>query len=141
MAEADLRALGVTEFGRHLQFGHGLPVVPAQLELFWNDSALTLARYPDTGAMLMGEVTDTGSVPRIGDHSNRGGAFRYTDPRHARWAGARDVWLQGFFHYGFADDKIQVASIDTVRREVRLAAPARSACDRTSRVRAVSLDT
>ncbi len=121
--EADLRALGINDYGRHRQFGHGLPVVPAPLELFWNDTALTLARYPNTGAILMGEVVDTGSVPRTGDNRNLGGTFRYTDPRHARWASAKDVWLQGFFHYGFADDKIHVARIDTVRREIKLASP------------------
>jgi hypothetical protein len=121
--KADLKSLGIADFGRHRQFGHGLPVVPAPLELFWNDTVLQLARYPNAGAILMGDVVDTGSVPRIGDYRNRGGTFRYTDPRHARWAGVPDVWFQGFFHYGFADDKILVQSIDTVRREVRFASP------------------
>ncbi len=121
--EANLNALGITDYGQHRQFGHGLPVVPAPLELFWNDTVLPLARYPNSGAILMGDVVDTGSVPRVGDYSNRGGTFRYTDPRHARWAGVPDVWFQGFFHYGFADDKILVAAIDTVRHEVRFASP------------------
>ncbi len=121
--EADLKRLGVTDYGRHRQFGHGLPVVAAPMELFWNDTVLQLARYPNSGAVLMGDVVDTGSIPRIGDYTNRPGAFRYTDPRHARWAGASDVWFQGFFHHGFADDKILVASIDTVRRVVRFASP------------------
>ncbi len=123
VVEADLRALGVKNFGTHRQFGHGLPIVPAPLELFWNDSVLQLARYPNNGAILMGPVIDTGSVPRIGDYSNRGGRFRYTDPRHNRWTSATDVWLQGFFHYGFADDKIRIAHIDTMRQEVALSSP------------------
>jgi hypothetical protein len=123
VVEADLKALGSEDYGRHRQFGHGLPVVPAPMELFWNDSVLQLARYPNTGAILMGDVVDTGSVPRIGDYSNRGGTFHYTDPRHARWAGVPDVWFQGFFHYGFADDKIRVAGIDTATREVHFASP------------------
>ena len=119
----DLKALGIDDYGTHLQFGHGHPIVPAPLELFWNDVPLPLARYPNTGAILMGEVVDPGSVPRIGDYSDRPGTFRYTDPRHARWAAAPDVWLQGYFHYGFSDDKIRVATIDTVRREIRFASP------------------
>jgi hypothetical protein len=121
--EADLRALGVTDFGTHRQFGHGLPVVPAPMELFWNDSVLQLARYPNRGAILMGDVIDTGSVPRIGDYSNRGGKFHYTDPRHNRWTTASNVWLQGYFHYGFSDDKIRVAAIDTVQHSITLASP------------------
>ncbi|HTY59336.1 MAG TPA: right-handed parallel beta-helix repeat-containing protein, partial [Bacteroidota bacterium] len=42
---------------------------------------------------------------------------------HARWAHEHDVWLQGFFNYGFADDRILVASIDTAAHEVKLATP------------------
>jgi len=121
--QADLRALGIRDFGKHRQFGHGLPVVPAPMELFWNDSVMQLARYPNAGAIAIGAIIDPGSMPRVGDYSNRGGRFRYTDPRHSRWAGVSDVWLQGFFHHGFADDKIRIASIDTIRHEVTLASP------------------
>ena len=121
--QADLRMAGVRDFGKHRQFGHGLPIVPAPMELFWNDSVLQLARYPNIGAIDLGPIIDAGSVPRVGDYSNRGGRFHYTDSRHARWAGIPDVWLQGFFNYGFADDKIRIAQIDTVRKEVTLSAP------------------
>jgi hypothetical protein len=121
--ETDLKAAGVRDFGTHRQFGHGLPVVPAPMELFWNDTVMQLAHYPDRGGIPIGEIVDMGSVPRVGDYGGRGGTFRYTDPRHTRWTGARDVWFQGFFHHGFADDKILVAGIDTVKGEVRLAAP------------------
>lgn len=121
--QSDLRALGIHDFGKHRQFGHGLPVVPAPMELFWNDSVMQLARYPNTGAIDIGPILDPGSMPRDGDYSNRGGRFQYTDARHARWAGNNDVWLQGFFNHGFADDKIRIASIDTLRREVTLSSP------------------
>ncbi|MFH0989488.1 MAG: right-handed parallel beta-helix repeat-containing protein [bacterium] len=121
--QADLRALGIRDFGKHRQFGHGLPVVPAPMELFWNDSVMQLARYPNTGAIDIGRIIDPGSMPRDGDYSNRGGRFLYTDPRHTRWAGISDVWLQGFFNHGFADDKIRIASIDTIQQEVTLASP------------------
>jgi hypothetical protein len=121
--EVDLRALGVVDFGTHRQFGHGLPVVPAALELFWNDTVRPLARYPNTGAIPMGAITEPGSMPRTGDYSDRGGRFKYTDPRHARWVGLPDVWLQGYFNHGFADDKIRVAAIDPAKQEVTLASP------------------
>ncbi len=121
--EADLRPLGVRDFGTQRQYGHGLPVVPAPMEVSWNDTMLQLARYPNEGGILMGPVIEPGSVPRNGDYSERGGRFQYTDLRHNRWVAARDVWLQGYFNYGFADDKIRVARIDTVRREITLATP------------------
>ncbi|MBF8294233.1 MAG: Beta helix protein, partial [Bacteroidetes bacterium] len=123
VVQADLRALGVRDLGEHRQFGHGHPVVPAPMELFWNDSVLQLARYPNSGAIDIGQIIDPGSVPRDGDYTERGGRFRYADSRHARWAGNSDVWLQGYFNHGFADDKIRIASIDTVRHEVTLSSP------------------
>jgi hypothetical protein len=124
IVQADLKALGFGNFGELRQYGHGLPVVPAPLELFFNDTPLPLARYPDSGAIPVGEVLDPGSVPRIGDFKNiRGGTFRYTDDRHTRWAGVSDVWFHGFFKYGFADDQIRVAAIDTAARTVKLASP------------------
>ena len=121
--EADLKELGIADFGTQRQFGFGLPVVPASMELFWNDTVMQVARYPNKGGIALGPILEPGSVPRNSDHSNRGGKFRYTDERHARWAGIPDVWLQGFFNYGFADDRIRVASIDTARHEVTLASP------------------
>ena len=121
--EADLKSMGITDFGDQKQFGFGTPVVPASMELFWNDTVMQIARYPNRGGIAIGTIIDPGSTPRTGDHSNRGGRFRYTDARHARWAGGKDVWLQGYFNYGFADDRIRVASIDTVRHELTLASP------------------
>jgi hypothetical protein len=124
LLQADLSRLGITNFGKHRQFGHGLPIVPAPLELFINDLPMRLARYPNKGAIAIGEVIDPGSVPRTGDYKNiRGGMFRYADPRHAKWTGAPDIWLHGFFRYGFADDQIRVAAIDTVAGTIKLASP------------------
>ncbi len=121
--QGDLRALGITDFGKLRQYGHSLPVVTAQMELFFNDRPMQLARYPNWGQIPMGKVVDPGSVPRYGDFSNRGGTFLYTDPRTARWAGLDDVWLQGTFMWGYADDMIHVASIDTVTHEIKLSSP------------------
>jgi hypothetical protein len=121
--QADLRELGVRDLGMHRQFGHGHPVVPAPMELFWNDSVMQLAHYPNAGAIDIGRIIEPGSVPRNGDYTERGGRFIYTDRRHVRWAGLADVWLQGYFNHGFADDKIRIASIDTIRQEVTLSTP------------------
>ncbi len=124
VVQADLKALGITNYGEHKQYGHALPVVPAPLELFFNDDVMPLAHYPNSGSIPIGKVIDPGSVPRVRDYVNiRGGTFEYTDDRHARWAGVDDVWLQGTFHYGFADDKIKVEWIHPDTRQVKLATP------------------
>lgn len=120
---ADLRALGIDSFGEIVQYGHSASVPVAPLEFFFDGEPMELARYPNEGWIRIGEVLDPGSSPRVGDYSDRPGVFRYTDDRHAAWAGLKDVWLQGTFNYGFADDNIRVASIDPGKGTVTLASP------------------
>ncbi|MDN5210861.1 right-handed parallel beta-helix repeat-containing protein [Fulvivirgaceae bacterium BMA12] len=119
----DLKSLGITDFGTHKQYGHALPVNPAPVELFFNSRPLTLARYPNKGFIPIEEVVDPGSNPRMGDHSNRGATIKYTDKRHEVWAGNDDVWFQGTFYNGYADDKIHVESIDPRTREIKFSTP------------------
>jgi len=122
--QIDLKSLGITRYGEHKKFGHGLPVVPAALEFFINKQKMQLAHYPNTGDIKMGKVIDTGSVPRYGDYENiRGGTFEYTDERHTLWASMDNVWLRGSFKYGYADDFIRIESIDVEKKQIKLSTP------------------
>jgi parallel beta-helix repeat protein len=123
VVEVSLTKLGITNFGTHQSYGHGQPVIPAPLEIYYNQDPLILAHYPNNGAVKIGKVIDKGSVPRIGDKSNRGGLFNYTDNRQSKWVGQNDIWIQGTFNYGFADDYINIANIDTTKKEIKLASP------------------
>jgi parallel beta-helix repeat protein len=119
--QVNLKDLGISDYGQITQFGHAMSVTPAPLEVFFNSEVMTLARYPNEGYINIGEVVDPGSVPRTRDYGQRGGVFNYDDPRHAVWAGQEDIWMQGSFKYGFADDNILVEEIDTVQKQVKLA--------------------
>ena len=121
--QVSLKQLGIFNYGKHQSYGHGQPVIPAPLEFFFNNEPLTLAHYPNSGSIKIGKVIDKGSVPRIGDTSNRGGIFEYTDNQHAKWAGQKDIWLQGTFNYGFADDNINIETIDTLQKQIKLVTP------------------
>lgn len=121
--QVNLKDLGINDFGQIRQYGHAIAVSPAPLELFFNNEAVPLAHYPNEGYIQIGKVLDAGSVPRNRDYSGRGGIFEYTDPRHSVWAGQKDVWFQGSFNYGYADDNILVESIDTKKKLVKLAMP------------------
>ena len=121
--QADLKAEGIKNLGNHRQYGHGLPVVPATLELFYNGEPMTLSRYPNKGSMKIGKVSDPGSVPRNGDKSNRGGLFAYTDSRHKKWVGQQNIWIQGTLNYGFGDDYNPIDFIDTIAGQVKLKKP------------------
>jgi len=119
----DLKEEGFFNYGHIARYGHMQSVVPAPLELFFNDVPMNLARYPNQGFIKIGKVIDKGSVPRSGDYSERGGIFEYTDERHSRWVNVKDLWLEGTFMYGYADDNIKVAKIDPVSRTVHLSGP------------------
>ncbi|MEX2567602.1 MAG: right-handed parallel beta-helix repeat-containing protein [Cyclobacteriaceae bacterium] len=123
VVQANLKEQGIKDYGEIRQYGYAMPVVPAPLEVFFNNEPMTLARYPNEGYLKIGKVIYPDSVPRIKDYSNRGGIFEYTDPRHEVWAGQEDVWFQGTFQHGFADDNILVESIDTKTKQVKLAMP------------------
>lgn len=121
--QVDLRPFGIRNYGSESQYGHALPVTESPIELFYNDSVMTVARYPNAGYMKIGEVIEMGSQPRIGDYTEKGGSFKYIDPRHAKWVGQSDIWFQGTFRYGFADDNLPVAHIDAKKGVVKMASP------------------
>ena len=117
----DLKALGITDFGKMRPRGFGHPYANPGLELFVNDQPMQLARWPNRGTVPIGRIVDAGSVPREGDFSDRGGTFTYDHDRPARWRQADDLWLSGLFAYGFADDTLKVKSIDTAAQTITLA--------------------
>ena len=119
----DLKTLGITNYGAIRPVGHGIPITPAPLELFFDHQPMTLARYPNQGFIPIGEVIDGGSIPRTGDYSGRGATFKYTDSRHATWVGNDDIWVQGTFSNGYADDQIKVEKIDPSQKLVKLSTP------------------
>lgn len=121
--QIDLKKQGIYSFGTHQQYGHALPVIPSTIELFFDDEPMVLAQYPNKGAIKIGKIIDKGSVPRIGDKSNRGAVFQYTDERHKKWIGHTDIWIQGTLNYGFADDYNSIAAIDTIQKTITLKKP------------------
>ena len=123
--QVGLKSLGIADYGTLGPRGFARPYRPAPLELFINGQAQQVARWPNEGQphLPMGKVVDKGSVPRRGDYSFRGGVFRYDTPRAKRWTRASDLYVSGIFNYGFADDTIPVAELDTEKGTVRTAYP------------------
>lgn len=110
----DLKKLGITDYGELFQVGFGHPLKPSWMELFVNGKPYHLSRWPNDSTVRMSEVIDKGSIAAEGDSILRGGKFRYTGHRPSRWKKADDIWLCGYFRYGWADDAVKLAGIDTV---------------------------
>lgn len=117
--QADLKSLGV---GALAPLGDRLKSFAGQPELFFAGRPMPLARWPNEGWTTIDRVIDRGSISGDGENP-RGGTFTYREDRPARWNVAAGVWLHGYWCHDWADECLRVASIDTQRREIHLAAP------------------
>ena len=106
--QTDLKAQGITNFGRLTNRGFGRPTTPAHLELFFNDRPMTLATWPNGG---WSEIAEVPAGPN-------GGKFTYSGDRPSRWAQADDIWIHGYWTWPWADSYEKVKSIDTKTREI-----------------------
>jgi hypothetical protein len=120
--EIDLRQAGVTDFGKKVPHGYKT-IRNAPLELFYNDSAMNVARYPNQGYMPIGQVLDHGSIPRKGEKPDRGGKFVFADPHMKNWQMANNAWVAGYFSYGYSDDYLPVDNFDIAAKTIQLKAP------------------
>jgi hypothetical protein len=112
--QADLRALGITDFGQ---------VKEGCMELFFKDKPMTLARWPNEGFV---NIVDTvgGSVLDVrGTKGDKIGKFTYDGDRPKRWIDERDIWLHGYWFWDWQDGRQKVESIDTEQRVITLAKP------------------
>lgn len=124
IVQIDLKALGLHEYGQIAKSGFGLPAVAANPELFFNGSALTLARYPNEGYVKIEAVIDPGGNPREYDRDpqkkaeelTKGATFQYSDDRPLHWVNTGDIWMYGYWQWDWADGNLRVQSIDAANR-------------------------
>jgi hypothetical protein len=112
--QADLRALGVTDFGSAKGGG---------LELFFQDRPMTLARWPNEGFVRIADVAGGAPIDIRGTKGDRIGKFVYEGDRPKRWVGEKDVWLHGYWFWDWSDEREKVASIDPERHLITLVPP------------------
>ncbi len=115
LLQINLKALGITDYGTLGPRGFRRAYIPAPLELFIDNKAQQIARWPNAGEhhIPLGKVLQKGSIPRTGDYSFRAGTFEYGVKRPQAWTQARDFYVSGLFSRSFADDTIHVANLDT----------------------------
>ncbi len=119
--EADLSALSAADLGAFTDVYRGAAAVP---ELFFNDTRMTLARWPNTGWATIAKVVSSGSIPSNGETANVGGIFETREDRATQWNLSDGVWLHGFWKADWYDETIRVAAYDAATRQITLAAAA-----------------
>ncbi len=122
MMETDLKAQGLTDFGKVADIGW-LASSGQRLELFFNDKPMTLARWPNDGFTRIADVTPEQPHATHGHPGSRVGKFVYEGDRPARWSGEREIWVHGYWFWDWADSCQRVESIDTEQRLISLEPP------------------
>ena len=112
--EIDLKEYHISAYGNYGPRGFNRPYIAAPNELFINGKALDIARWPNKGekSIQIGEILFEGSVPRIGDYSNKGALFKWNTQRPKKWGMATDVYITGLFNNGYAGDAIKLKEIN-----------------------------
>jgi len=118
VVSADLRALGITNYGAFPDHFNGAALVP---ELFFNDERMTLARWPNEGWAKFSKVLESGPAPWRNHASEQLNAFAYEGDRPTHWLRSPAVWLQGYWCFDWSCDTIRVQSIETNEHRITLA--------------------
>ena len=124
----DLKKAGVTcDLGTISQRGFAKAYRPLQAEISIDGKILDLARWPNKGEkhIPITKVIDTGSIPRNGDYSDRGGIIQYGAERVGQWSNAQDAWIYGYFAHGYSDDSVKIKKIDPDKNVLETVQPSR----------------
>jgi hypothetical protein len=117
----DLRKLGINDYGEMRNVGFRRPYGKSWAEIFVNGEPMHLAKWPNKGLVPMGKVLYAGSVPRNGDYSDKGGVFVCDSSRILGWKNPGEIWITGYFNYGYADDAVRIASINKKEKTIKTA--------------------
>jgi hypothetical protein len=102
--------------------GRGFRTHPA-IDLFIDGKPMPLARSSATMAFEIGGLSDPEKEPWHGKIRSVTGRFTCEREIPAGWAREPDLWLFGYWFFGWADSYEKVASINMASREITLAPP------------------
>lgn len=109
--QADLKALGITDFGAANAGG---------LEVFCNDVPMNIARWPNEGFVKIVDVLPEKPIDCRGTKGDASGKLVYDGDRPKRWGAEKDLWLHGYWFWDWADSSHRVAKIDTAKQVLEL---------------------
>ena len=112
--QADLRALGITDFGSPSGGG---------VELFFNGQPMTVSRWPNEGFVTIVNVHGTTERNVRGTKGCAEGIFEYEDDRPLRWLDEADAWVHGYWFWDWAEQRHKIKSIDAEQRRIEVQPP------------------
>ncbi|MGQ9608925.1 MAG: right-handed parallel beta-helix repeat-containing protein [bacterium] len=112
--QADLRALGITDYGNANGGG---------LELFYNNEPMTLSRWPNNGFIKITDLVGGDPVDVRGTKGDKIGKFMYEGDRPQRWIGEKDAWVHGYWFWDWSDQRHKIESIDPEKHIISVCPP------------------
>ncbi|THF82702.1 hypothetical protein E6C55_06445 [Cohnella fermenti] len=122
--QVDLHALNVTDYGELQPSGFLFPAVTPASGLYVDGRPTTLARWPNEGTEITGDIVDPGPAPGFGDAAPGGFTFKFTNDRPLGWANTGDLWMEGAWSREWAISRIRIADIDPTNRTITTEQPA-----------------
>ncbi|NQV31164.1 MAG: hypothetical protein HQ515_00635, partial [Phycisphaeraceae bacterium] len=101
----DLKGAGLMDYGEVAAQGK-------RLELFFQDKAMQLARWPNEGFVRVVDVKGETPMTTHGIAGTREGKFTYAEDRPNAWAAEQDIWLHGYWFWDWSDSFERVAALD-----------------------------
>ncbi|MBU0607035.1 MAG: right-handed parallel beta-helix repeat-containing protein, partial [Armatimonadetes bacterium] len=119
----DLKSQGITDYGRPGGGWNSGAVL--RLELFYNNEPMTIARWPNEGFVRVKDVTDEKPKDVRGTKGSSAPKFYYDGDRPEHWLakGEKDVWLQGWWFWDWAEERQRIVSIDPQQKLITLEEP------------------
>ena len=118
--KADLKKLGVTDFGKTNWNKRG---APPGLELFFDDKPMTLSRWPNDGFAKVVDTDGPVEKNRRDQDVCRTGRFVYEGERPERWVKEKDAWVHGYWYHDWSDQRHPIAKIDVDRHVIAVKPP------------------
>lgn len=103
VVQADLKALGITDFGTPEGGG---------AYLYFKGQPMTLSRWPNEGFVNMVDVIGGDTFEIRGNVQDRIGRWVYEGDRPSRWLVENDAWVHGYWCWDWSDQRHKVKSID-----------------------------
>ncbi|MFZ4780067.1 MAG: right-handed parallel beta-helix repeat-containing protein, partial [Terrimicrobiaceae bacterium] len=146
--QIDLHAVGITVFDPPPLSGFGMKFLsaatpykpgPSGPEVFINGTPGVLARWPNDGYAKVGRIEENGDVirswmddaksskdyvpPQKRNNPPKGFSFVGDKERAARWVNARDMMMAGYWALNWADQTVQIESVDAETGSIRSVQP------------------
>lgn len=108
----DLQEAGISEYGQLKTVGFAKEYKIAGMEFFKDENAMQLARWPNDSTILVSDLLDAGLFPKKENDISRGGKIKYDILDFPQWNELADVWIEGYFHHGYAMDAVKIKDIN-----------------------------